>query len=406
MHTSHIVEIENLNTAAPPVLQGMKSRAVAVAGLFGIGTIVCFVLDWRQAFHAYLVGFMIFLGFTLGCLGWLMLWHLTSGRWGLSMRRIWEAGTRNIFVAAALFVPILVTVFGRNTSLYPWLDPNASHTEHLGSLISHFLNLPFFTVRAIIYFGVWFLLIVLLNRWSAIQDRPYTTWLGRKFNIVSSAGMVLYFWTMTFAAIDWVMSIVPGWPSTIFPLIVIIGQGILGLGLALVMGSILVRYEPMNVLMDEVVFWDNGKLLLAFVMLWAYLSFSQWLIIWSGNLPEEINWYLSRVRGGWAPLSLFLVVFHFAVPFAILLSQSLKKDPRKIAMVGAWLIFMRLFDLFWMTAPSWSPERVPSSIWMYAVIPVAMVGLWIALFIGHYTKRPVFALYDPRIADIYGEKHE
>jgi hypothetical protein len=402
VHTSHKIEIETLNVTAPPVLQGVKRRAVAVAGLFGIGSIVCFVVEPRQAMQAYLVGYMLFIGFTLGCLGWLMLWHLTSGRWGLPMRRIWEAGTRNIAYAAIAFVPILLG----HKLLYSWADPTQHFEGHLKYLTAHFLNLKLFTVRAIIYFAVWFLLITLLNRWSAIQDRPYGTWLGRKFNVVSSAGMVLYFWTMTFAAIDWVMSLTPGWPSTIFPLIVIIGQAILGMGLAIIVGRILVQYEPMNVLMDEVVFWDNGKLLLALTMLWAYMNFSQWLIIWSGNLPEEIHWYLARLRGGWGAVALFLVVFHFAVPFAILLSQSLKKDPRKLALIAGWMIFMRLVDLFWVTAPSWSPEHVNPGVWMYAVIPVAMVGLWLALFLSNYVKRPVIALYDPRVVDIYGEAHE
>src|SRR3954447_5964415 len=233
----------------------MKRRTVAVAGLFGIGTLVCFLVDARQAMQAYLVGYMLFIGFTLGCLGWLMLWHLTSGRWGYSMRRIWEAGTRNVIWAAVAFIPILIGY----KLLYPWANP-AFHGAHAESLKSHFLNLPYFIVRAVIYFGIWFLMITLLNRWSAIQDRPYDTWLGRKFNIVSSAGMVIYFWTMTFATIDWLMSITPGWPSTMFPLIVIVGQGLLGMSLAIILGRVVVQYEPMNSLMDEVVFWDNGKL--------------------------------------------------------------------------------------------------------------------------------------------------
>lgn len=401
MHTSHKVEIDSLPVTAPPVLQGIKRRAVAVAGLFGIGTLVCFLVDARQAMQAYLVGYMLFIGFTLGCLGWLMLWHLTSGRWGYAMRRVWEAGTRNIIWAAVAFIPMLLGY----KLLYPWAN-SAFHGGHLDSLKSHFLNLPYFITRAVIYFAIWFLMITLLNRWSAIQDRPYDTWLGRKFNIVSSVGMVIYFWTMTFATIDWVMSITPGWPSTMFPLIVIVGQGLLGMSLAIIMGRVLVQYEPMNVLMDEVVFWDNGKLLLAFVMLWAYLSFSQWLIIWAGNLPEEIHWYLDRIRGGWGAVAVFLAAFHFAVPFIILLSQSLKKDPRKLALVAGWMIFMRAVDLTWVSAPSFSPEHVQPGVWMYAVVPVFMVGLWVTLFLNNYVKRPVIALYDPRLVDIYGETHE
>ncbi len=179
MHTSHKIEIETLNVTAPPVLQGVKRRAVAVAGLFGIGSIACFWFDARQAMQAYLVGYMLFIGFTLGCLGWLMLWHLTSGRWGLSMRRIWEAGTRNIIWAAIAFIPILLG----HKLLYSWANGPQNFEGHLHYLAEHFLNLKLFTVRAIIYFAVWFLLIGLLNRWSAIQDRPYGTWLGRKFNI-------------------------------------------------------------------------------------------------------------------------------------------------------------------------------------------------------------------------------
>jgi hypothetical protein len=396
------VEIETLNLTAPPVLQGVRRRAVAVAGLFAIGAVVCFLVDPRQALHAYLVGFMLFIGLTLGCLGWLMLWHLTSGRWGLAMRRVWEAGTRNIFVAAIAFLPILIAY----KWIFPWADPKIADNPAFHSQVTHYLNFPFFLVRGILYFAIWILLITLLNRWSAIQDRPYDTWLGRKFNIVSSVGMLIYFWTMFFATVDWLMSLSPGWSSTIFGLIIIVGQGLLGMCLALIMGRILVEYEPMNVLMDEVVFWDNGKLLLAFVMLWAYLSFSQWLITWSGNLPEEIRWYTNRLRGGWGAVALFLVIFHFAVPFAILLSQSLKKDPRKLALIAGWMIFMRFVDLFWIAAPSWNPERVNPGVWMYAVIPVAMVGLWFALFIGNYMKRPIVALYDPRVLDIYGGTNE
>jgi hypothetical protein len=402
VHTSHKVEIDSLVLTAPQALQSVKRRAVAVAGIFGIASIICAVVDLRQALHAYLVGYMLFLGFTLGCMGWLMLWHLTSGRWGFSMRRIWEAGMSNIWFSLIAFLPV---AFGFKL-IFPWADPAVAKTEHVKSLIQHYLNPTFFFGRAVLYFAIWILLITLLKRWSAIQDRPYDTWLGRKFNIVSSAGMVLYFWTMFFAAVDWLMSLTPGWSSTIFGLIIVIGQALLGMGLALIVGRIMVRYEPMNALMDEVVFWDNGKLLLAFVMLWAYLSFSQWLIIWSGNLPEEIGWYLSRIRGGWGAVALFLVLFHFVVPFCILLSQKLKKDPRKLALVAAWMIFMRFVDLFWIATPSWSPEHVPASVWMYAVVPVAMVGLWVALFISNYVKRPVVPLYDPRLIDIYGEAHD
>ncbi len=404
MHTTHKIEIDKLNLAPPAVLQTVFQRAVAVGGLFTVLSIVAFVVDPRRAMQAYLVGFMLIVGLTLGPLGMLLTWFMPGGRWGFSMRRIWEAATRNIWLAAVAFVPLALGY----KYIYPWADPNAMQgTEHLRALSAHYLNISGFVTRGIIYFAVWFFIIYLVNKYSLIQDKPYSGWLGGKLTALGAAGVLAYVWSMTFASIDWVMSLSPGWPSTIFPLIVVVGQGTLGLALGIIMGRILVDYEPMNVLMDEVVFWDNGKLLLAFVMLFAYFSYSQWLIIWAGNLPEENHWFLERIRGGWNYVALFLVIFHFAVPFCILLSQGLKKQPRKLAWVAAWMIFMRFVDLFWVTAPTWSKDHLDlSRMWMYPVFALAMGGIWAALFVRNLMSRPLVAAYDPRLLQIYGETHE
>jgi hypothetical protein len=142
-------------------------------------------------------------------------------------------------------------------------------------------------------------------------------------------------------------------------------------------------------------------------MLWAYFSYSQWLIIWAGNLPEEIRFFLDRVKGSWGGVALFVALFHFAVPFAILLSQGLKKKPAKLALVAGWMIFMRFVDLFWIVAPTFNHQHIDyGKVWMYPVITLAMGGIWAALFIRNLMSRPVIAVYDPRLVEIYGEAHE
>ncbi|HWR14311.1 MAG TPA: hypothetical protein VN577_05760 [Terriglobales bacterium] len=404
MHTTHKIDLDRLNYAPPASLQAVYRRAVAVGGVFAVLSLIAFILNPRQAMQAYLVGFMLFLGLTLGPMGMLLTWFMPGGRWGLTMRRIWEAASRNIWVAAIAFIPILIGY----KHIYPWAHPESLHaTEHMQALTKHYLNFPGFLIRSVVYFLVWFAIVYFINKYSKIQDKPYEGWLGGKLNALGAAGVLAYVWSMSFAAIDWLMSLSPGWPSTIFPLIIVVGQGILGLSIGIIVGRILVRDEPMNVLMDEVVFWDNGKLLLAFVMLWAYFGFSQWLIIWAGNLPEEIHWFLDRTKGGWGAMALFLVVFHFAIPFAILLSQALKKDPRKLAFVAVWMIVMRFFDLFWITAPSINKEHFAiSQVWMYPVIAIAMAGIWAALFVRNLMSRPLVAVHDPRLYEIYGEVHE
>jgi hypothetical protein len=404
VHTTHKLDLENLAVTPPSVLNDIFKRAVAVFGIFALLFVVALIVDPRQAMQAYLVGFMLFLGLTLGPLGWILVWFMPGGRWGLSMRRIWEAAARNLPMAFLAFIPILIAY----KAIYPWASPEflQSH-EHAKSLAKYFLNFPGFLIRSLIYFAAWGLVVYLVDKYSALQDKPYDGYLWSKMTAIGAVGVLLYVWAMTFASIDWLMSLMPGWPSTIFPLIIIAGQGILGLALGIIMGRVLVQHEPMDVLMDEVVFHDNGKLLLAFVMLWAYFSFSQWLIIWSGNLPEEIHFYLNRVHGGWGGVALFLVLFHFAVPFCILLSQDLKKDPRKLAWVAGWMIFMRFVDLFWIAAPTWNHEHFAiSRVWMYPVAALMMVGLWTALFLRNLSRRPLLAKYDPRLYDIYGEVHE
>ncbi len=399
MHSTHKIELDKLSYAPPTAaIQRIQKSAWAMGGLFLIGTLIAFLVDWRSAAQAYLPAFLLFLGLTLGPLGWVLVWYLPGGRWGMPMRRIWEAASRNIWVAAALFVPIVIFY----KEIFPW----AHGGEGLTAFGHAWLTFPSFLIRAVIYFLVWGYLSYRMNALSAIQDRPHD-WLYGKLKFLGGWGLLAYIWALTFASIDWIMSLRPGWPSTMFPLIMLVGQAICGMAVGMIAARILIEYEPMNVLMDDVVLHDNGKLLLACVMLWAYFSYSQWLIIWSGNLPEEIGWFLTRIRGGWGGVALFLVIFHFAVPFCILLSRAIKKNIYRLVWLAAWMIFIRYVDLFWQTAPTWSPQHLNlGKIWMYPVMALAMVGIWGALFFRNLMQRPLIPAHDPRLFELYGEVHE
>ena len=382
-----------MNISAPEVLKKYFGRALAVGGLGAIVTIIGFVVDSTQAFHSYLIGYMLFIGLTLGPIGFVFIWYTTGGRWGFPMRRIWEAAARNIVAAVFLFIPILIGF----KQIFPWAHPEAyADNAHVTRLIHHYLNFSDFLVRAVAYFLVFIVLIWLSEHFSKIQDRPHSEYLGHKLNGLGGAGIVFYFFAMSFAGIDWVMSLQPAWPSTIWAMNLLVGQGILALSLGIIMATLLVKFEPMDTLMTEVMFHDNGKLLFAFVMLWAYTAFSQWLVIWSGNLPDEISFFLDRLRGGWQFASLFLVLFHCCVPFAMLLSASLKKNPAQLIWVAGWMVVMRWWDLFWNIEGAYHPRHFSFS-WMDAVIPICLVGIWVALFLRNYMARPIVPLYDPHL---------
>ena len=384
------------------MLKTYYGRAVAIGGVGVVGTVIGFVVNSTQAFHSYLIGFMLCMGLTLGPLGFIFVWFMTGGRWGLPMRRIWEAAARNIYLCLALFVPVLIGY----KQIFPWAHPeNYRNNPNVTRLIRSYLNFNGLLIRGLIYFALLILVIYVTNKWSEKQDRPNTEFMLSKLNGLGGIGVIVYFFAMSFGVIDWMMSLRPAWPSTIYAMNVIVGQGILGLALGIILGSVLVKYEPMNIFMDDVVFHDNGKLLFAFTMLWAYTAFSQWLIIWSGNLPEEIVFYLDRLRGGWQYASLFLVLFHFCVPFSILLSASLKKDPSRLVWVAAWLVVMRWWDLFWNIEGAYHPAQFSFS-WMDAVIPIAMVGIWAALFLRNLLPRPLLPLYDPHLLQMVEAEHE
>jgi hypothetical protein len=337
----------------------------------------------------------------------LMIRHLTGGGWGMVIRRILGAAMRTLPLLALLFVPILFAV----PHIYPWAMPLDSvrdeHIrEHLAKnpfITQRYLHFHGFLLRAVIYFAVWNLLSFLLSKWSKQTDGPGAPDNTARFKAVSGPGLILYGFTISFAAIDWVMSLDPSWVSTIFGLVILIGEVLSAMCFAVVVERILVNYKPMSEMLKPDFVHDHGKWMLAFTMVWAYFNFSQWLIIWAGNLPSEITFYLARLNGGWGYIGLILVLFHFAIPFVILLSRPFKRDIRKLVWLAVWLMLMRYVDLFWIIEPNFS--KTLSLTWADVVVPIAIGGFWLAYFFHNLNALPLLPVYDPSANEVLEPMH-
>lgn len=386
---------------APESVDRIRQRAL-VAGV--IGLVICIlglIKSPDRFFQSYLLAFIFVLGLTLGSLGLLMLQHLTGGNWGIMIRRPLESATRNLPLVAVLFVPIF---FGMKYLYAAWLNAPPSGEGALSEFQRSYLTPNGFRVRAILYFALWGILVFLFNRWSREQDaNPEDTAVRRRFKTLAGPGIILYVFVMSFAAIDWAMSLSPHWASTIYGFIFIAGQLISSMSLMIAIVVLLARTGPLSGVLQPRHIHDLGKLLLAFVMLWAYFQFSQLLIIWSGNQPEEITFYYSRLHSQWGVVAVIVVIFHFFVPFFLLLSRDLKRNPRLLPGVAIWLIFMRLVDLYWYTRPQFTPSALPT-IWDLGAA-LALGGLWFFFFAGQLKQLPVLPVGDPKLAEAIANEH-
>ena len=399
------VPMSKLDLMTPPVVNTIQQRSLLVGLVFGV---IAAVGAWLQPdlfFRAYLMAFMAWLGVTLGSMAILMLRHLTKGAWGMVIRRILGAAMRCVPLMVALFIPLLFGI----RRLYIWARPlegiaDKHLREHLQELTRSYLSVNGFIIRAAIYFAIWWALSFFLTKWSAEQDHPPMRDNSARFKALSGPGLILYGFTITFAAIDWIMSIDPSWISTIFGLSFLIGQVLSALCFAVVVERILFRYKPMSELLKPEQVHDHGKFMLAFIMVWAYFAFSQWLIIWAGNLPEEITWYIRRLDGGWGYVGLVLVLFHFAVPFVFLISRPFKRDITRLVWLAAWLLLMRYVDLFWIVEPNFSVTF--NLTWLDIVVPIAMGGLWLAYFFRNLSAMPLVPAYDVFAVEVLEAAHE
>jgi len=390
-----------LDYKAPESIDRIRQRAL-IAGL--VGLVICVVGVFKapdRFFPSYLLAFMFVLGLSLGSLGLLMLQHLTGGNWGIIIRRPLESATRVLALVAVLFVPIF---FGMKYLYAAWLDAPSSGEGALSDFQRDYLTPNGFRIRAIVYFVIWLVLVFIFNRWSREQDaNREDRGLRRRLKMLAGPGIILYVFVMSFAAIDWVMSISPHWASTIYGFLFVAGQLISSMSLMIAVVVLLARTGPLSGVLQPRHIHDLGKLLLAFLMLWAYFDFSQLLIIWSGNQPEEITFYRTRLYSEWGVVAIVVVIFHFFVPFFLLLSRDLKRNTKLLPKVALWLIFMRLVDLFWMTRPEFTPNAWPN-LWDLAAL-LALGGLWFFVFAGQLKQLPLLPLGDPKLAEAI-EHHE
>jgi hypothetical protein len=383
---------------AIPELAGLQRRCLMAGGTAAVVSLVGLILDPTQFLQSYLMAYMWALGATLGCLALGMVHQLSGGAWGVVIRRPIGAATRVLPVMTVLFLPIALGM----SRLYTWTDAAALVGDEALQHKHVYLNTPFFLVRAAVYFLVWNSLSYFLNAWSLEQDRTGDDRLARRMEMLSAAGLVAYGLTITFASFDWLMSLEPHWFSTIYGVLIMGGQGLTALALLIAVIVWLGRRPPLDRIVVPAHLNDLGNLMLAFVMLWAYFSFSQYLIIWSGNLPQEIAWYQHRLQTGWRFVGMTLMLFHFAVPFVLLLSRTVKRQADLIVKVAASILVLRLVDLFWLISPEFHRNGIVVS-WLDVVLPVALGGIWLGCFVRQLRGRPILPLHDPQFDEALGQ---
>jgi len=355
-------------------LQRLSRYALTAGLVLALPCLVWLARDPGQFERSYLIAFLFTLAPAGGALALLALHRLTGGRWGDALFEILTAAARTLPVFALLFVPILLGL----GAIFPWASPDWAETEAATRHKVLFFDARFFVARAVVYLAVW--------SWLArVTLSPIVDPEANRSQARGAVALLAYVLTTTFAAFDWGMSLGPEWFSTIYGLIIILGQVLSALCLAILIRWVLGRVNPERRLEIDV-YHDLGTLLFAFVMTWAYLGFSQFLIIWSANIPEEVTWYMERLAPGWKVLASIIVAVHFAVPFLLLLMRKVKRKPGHLAWVCALVLAARLPELIWLIVPAFHPEELHIH-WLDVVMPLALLCLWSSLTLGAIHKR-------------------
>jgi len=379
-----LAEMRQWRTRA--LMAGIAGAALCAVGFFVSGPF--------QFYRSYLWSYVFYLGVALGSLAWLMLQYLTGGAWGVVIRRPAEAAARTLPLLALMFLPIVIGI----PNLYDWAHAAKVAADPVLEHKHPYLNVPFFLIRAAVYFAGWLFLSWFFNRWSEREDTDASTAPHRKMAAMAGPGIVFWGFSITFMGVDWIMSINPHWFSTIFGMLFMAGQGLSSMAFLIALLVLLSFRRPMSEVLTPRHLHDLGKLLLTLVMVWAYFTYSQFLIIWAGNLPDEITWYLARLHGGWQYVALILVFGHFGLPFALLLSRDLKRNFKLLAGIAVFVLLMRYIDVFWMVAPDFSRGSFTVS-WMDFAAPIGIGGIWLWRFLTQLEKRSLMPLHDPHLED-------
>jgi hypothetical protein len=394
------LQVTPADFAPPAVISRWGKRALIAGAFFSAASVVFAITNWERFLHSWLISFMFWLGLTLGSLVLLMLQYTSGGNWGRIGRRFWEAATHNLWLMLACWIPIVAGI----KLLYPWTHMQAAE---LGvTKTAYYLNPTFFVVRGVLYFAGWGFLAWRMLRWSRVEEAGESTpaaFVG--IQNLSGAGIVFYGLTITLASVDWVMSLSPEWWSTVFGMLFMVGQCLTAFAFTIFLLARLTSREPLSRMFKTDYLHDFGKLMLAFVILWAYLSFSQWLIIWSGNIVEEIRWYLDRIKGNWQIIVIALISLHFVLPFALLLSRNLKRQARKLMLVALLVLFMRYVDLFWLIVPNFHQHVAGLDLVINVVTFLAIGGLWLGIFFHKLNQRALLPVNDPHFVEMLEARH-
>lgn len=376
-------------------LRRLFAPLLALGIIFGVASVIGGFLSPHDFFRSYLMGYLFWLGVALGAHGIVMMQYLTAGAWGVMTRRPLECATRTLPLLAVLFIPIACGL----PQLYDWAHPALVHNEYALQHRASYMNSTMFILRAVVYFFVWLLISYLLNKWSAQQDDAA----GAQINVLekrmaklSAPGLILFVFTVTFATVDWAQSLETHWYSTIWGFLWVARWGLTGFAFAIIVMALLSRWEPLASRMHPAHFHDLGKLLLCFVMVWAYFAFSQLVIVWSGNLTGEIPWYLVRLGTSWGWLGVLLILFEFIVPFLLLLSRPLKRNVYALCGVVGIILIMRCIDMMWIVMPDYYRKGFVIT-WMNFIVPLAIGCLWLAAYVWHLRNRPLLPLQAPNL---------
>lgn len=367
------VDLALRRTSTVALTVGVVGLALAVVGWF---------VDPETFYRAWLFGYLPWWQIALGCLGLAMLYHLAGGQWGTATRPFFDAAARTLPLLALLFVPVALGL----RAIYPWADPTWVSAHPLNESRQVYYDEPFFIGRAVVYFAIWIVFAMVLSWRTVSPQGRINTAEHQRLSKVASGGLVLLVLTITYAALDWLMSLDPFFKSTMFGGIVLAGAGVAGMAFAALMAAAMPRQITVVAEEPAWVLNDLGSLLLAFVMVWTYLMFGQFLIIWMGNLPDEVIWYQERQSGGWEALIVVVLLFHFALPVFLLLFRDIKQAPRRLMTVALLVLLMRLAGDYWTVAPSWYGPKFGLN-WLYLVTPVGIGGLWVAEFIRNLRPR-------------------
>ncbi len=365
-------------------------------------------LTLQEILRAYLVGYIYWMAIAMGCMALLMMHHLTGGWWGYPIRRMLEAGSRMFGVMAVLFVPILAGMWMK--ILYPWNPAPAEMLDNPNYKFKMaYLTPQNFTIRAVIYFAVLLILAYFLNKWSREQDATgdlAAVVLKDRMVAISGPGIIVWGLVLTFAMIDWVMSLEPKWFSTIYGMIFMIVSALTALSFIIFNLRRMSDEEPYRGTVTPQQYNDLGNFMLTFTMLWAYLNFSQFLIIYAGNMKDEIPWYMSRALGPWAAVAVVLIVLHFGLPFLLLLQRNVKRRVERLSLVAAMMLVLSMVDVYWLIVPAYEPDHVRFGAMLLDVVFLVLIGaIWVAAYFWQLKRMPLLPRHDPRFEGVLDHEH-